>query len=460
MEASTRKLLVVSNDDLEGRIVQLLRHRDWRLVYARNAAEAQSLNGRDQFLVGIVVFPRNEAVCRECEQAVASLSDVRWIAILEQGAVAREATKRLIAERLHDFQTLPINIERLSIVLGHAYGVARLERELRESAQLVATGRFGMIGDSPVMRNLYRVVQRAADTDMPVLITGQTGTGKEMVARAIHSTSSRASGPFVALNCSAIPASLIQSELFGHEKGAFTDAFERKIGHIESAAGGTLLLDEIGDMPLEAQSTLLRFLEDKIVARLGGTGTRRVDVRVIASTNKDLKRAIETRHFRLDLYHRLAVLTVRVPDLHSRDGDVEILAKHFLGEAVKATRSSIVGFTKSALDLLRRHDWPGNVRELRARVFQAAVLCKGRYVTRGDLNISGPPTVAIAATLKDALEDTERLILLSTLTRNQWNVSQAARDLGISRMTLYRLMAKHSVAREGEEAAPQAGRKR
>jgi len=447
-----RKLLILAAEDLEDPVVRLLRRHDWALVYARSAQDAQALQEQEEFLVGVAVFSGNETVCRECERAVVSLPRTRWVALLQREAVANLSTKRLIAERLHDFQTRPVSPVRLSVVLGHAYGLAQLQRELRALDRPEPGGRYGMIGTSPVMLDLYRVIQRAAATDMYVLITGETGTGKEIAARAIHASSARASGPFVALNCAAVPPSLIQAELFGHERGAFTDAVSRRIGRIEAASGGTLLLDEIGDMPLEAQATLLRVLEEKTVTRIGGRAAHRVDVRVIASTNRDLRGAIEAGHFRLDLFHRLAVLTIRLPELRAREDDIEMLARHFLGLAVRKLQSPIVGFTQSAFTLLRRHKWPGNVRELRSRIFQAVALCDGRYVTAEMLGLAQPGAENAAPTLNEARKDMERDTLISALARSRWNVSQAARNLGISRMTLYRLMQKHGVDRPAGES--------
>jgi transcriptional regulator with PAS, ATPase and Fis domain len=238
-------------------------------------------------------------------------------------------------------------------------------------------GRFGLIGRSPTMRELYFSIERVAQVDIPVLILGETGTGKELVARAIHAASERASGRFVALNCAAIPTSLLQSELFGYEKGAFTGAFESKIGLIETAAGGTLLLDEIGEMPIQTQASLLRFLEDKNVTPIGGTRTIPVDVRVIASTNRDLQQGINDNAFREDLFYRLAVFTVQVPSLRDRGDDIDALARHFLQLAAEALNKPAHHLTHDALALLRRHNWPGNLRELRSWIFQAVLESSG-----------------------------------------------------------------------------------
>ena len=279
--------------------------------------------------------------------------------------------------------------------------------------------------------------------------------GEEKAARAIHENSLRAQGPFVALNCAAIPPSLIQAELFGYVKGAFTDAAEGRIGHIEAAAGGTLFLDEIGDMPMESQATLLRFLEDKVVTPLGSTRSKQIDVRVVASTNRDLEAAVRDQGFRADLFYRLAVLLVRTPALSRREEDIEVLANYFIADAIAVVRGAPeLCFAKDALEAMRHYSWPGNLRELRSSVLQAVFNCRGRELrardceSRGCLESgrrvsrrSGPET------RREARNLSEKRRLEAALALNGSNVSRTAQDLNISRMTLYRLMAKHGVLR-------------
>ncbi|EXJ13713.1 sigma-54 dependent transcriptional regulator [Imhoffiella purpurea] len=467
-----RKLLVVSQHRLSDEVVEALEARHWAISYAADLEDAQSADKQHRFLVGLALFsekpdPREES---ELRKLVSSFPDIKWIAALAEEEINRQDVKRFIAEMLYDFHVFPLEAERMATVLGHAFGMANIERDLNKRSpqpQSKTPNRFGLIGDSDVMLALYRMLQRAAESDVSVLISGPTGTGKELAARAIHDHSSRSKGPYVAINCAAIPPSLLQSELFGHEKGSFTSANNRKSGYIQSAAGGTLFLDEIGDMPLESQATLLRFLEDKIVTPIGSTRGTHVDVRVIASTNVDLEQAIQERNFRSDLYYRLAFLTIQTPSLYRRDSDIELLANHFLEQVAAEAGMRNLKFSPEALAALRHYRWPGNVRELRSVVFQAALSCDDTLIQPEHLKISaGPIPVAepthheplerhppaapppyVMGTLKSAREQSEKTNLEFALERNASNITRTAQDLGVSRMTLYRLMAKHGVAR-------------
>jgi DNA-binding NtrC family response regulator len=426
------------------------------LTHVDSADAAGRLGNERDFLVGLVVFPKSRDRSAQAlrEQTVFALPRVKWVGALPRENLSDIVTKRFIAERLYDFQVFPLDGERLMMALGHAYGMASLEREFQRTLETGRPVRSGFVGDSPAMQDFFRVLQHASEADVPVLITGPTGTGKEKAARAIHDQSVRAQGPFVAINCAAIPPSLLQAELFGHSKGAFTGAFQRKIGHIESASGGTLFLDEIGDMPVESQATLLRFLEDKTVTPLGTVRGKAVDVRVIASTNRDLEAAIRDRDFRADLFYRLAVLVVRTPSLSDRGGDIDLLAHYFLDEAMAAVgRTSDLSFTKNALKAMRLYAWPGNLRELRSAVLGAVLQCRGRYVHAEDLNlgdVSNQTSRRFGAdrdSLQDARNQTDKASLELSLALNGSNITRTANDLKVSRMTLYRLMAKHGVSR-------------
>ncbi|MBK1724847.1 sigma-54 dependent transcriptional regulator [Thiocystis violacea] len=473
-----RKLLVVAQDDLPEDVVTVLKHKHWSVIYARDAESTRSLLAERDCLVGMVLFPikRDSHQEAELQHHVASNQHVKWIAALTEEQLGQRDIKHFIAERLYDFHVYPLEADRLTTVLGRAFGMARLERELSHRHETNVPSRFGLVGESPVMRSLYRILQRAAESDVPVLITGATGTGKELAARAIHDHSARSEAPYVAINCAAIPPSLLQSELFGHEKGSFTSANARKVGYIQSAAGGTLFLDEIGDMPLESQATLLRFLEDKIVTPIGSTRGKHVDVRIVASTNVNLEHAIQHKAFRADLYYRLAFLTIQTPGLSERDDDIELLAKYFLEEITIDAGMRHLKLGKDALAALRRYPWPGNVRELRSAVFQAALSCEGVTIQAEDLKIQAtgpdidgsqtapanePPERRngtstghyVIGTLKSAREQSEKHNLEYALERNACNITRTAQDLGVSRMTLYRLMAKHGVERSGIETS-------
>lgn len=465
-----RKLIVVSEQALPDEVVALLASNQWMVEFFHSQDKDPRTIDTSRLLVGLVVFPRHRSPDRErqLQRQVKSLPTIKWIAALAEEQLDSIEMKQFIAEYLYDFQIFPLDGSRLPIVLGHAYGMARIEHELKRHHEGDFPSRFGLIGHSPVMLGFYRMLQRAAESDVPVLINGPTGTGKELAARAIHEHSARGKGPFVAINCAAIPPTLLQSELFGHERGSFTNASARKTGYIQTAAGGTLFLDEIGDMPLESQASLLRFLEDKIITPVGSTRGQYIDVRIIASTNVELERAIQERTFRADLYYRLAFLTLNTPCLSTRGDDIPLLARYFLAEVVREAGVRDLRISDEAMLMLRHYDWPGNVRELRNVIFQAALSCEGLTIHAQDLKIqidldhqpapedgraarqqaeqrTGKPF--LVGTLRDAREQSEKRNLEFALARNSSNITRTAQDLGVSRMTLYRLMAKHGVAR-------------
>jgi DNA-binding NtrC family response regulator len=331
--------------------------------------------------------------------------------------------------------------------LDHAWGVAALAQAERRVSSHGENGRFGLIGTSPPMRKLYAEIERAAATDLSVLITGETGTGKELVARALHAQSGRAAGPFVAVNCAAIPVELVQSELFGVVKGAYTGAATSNSGLIRTAAGGTLLLDEIGEMPLAAQASLLRFLDDRVVTSVGGRRSEAVDVTVLAATNRDLQDEVREGRFRQDLLYRLDLLSIRTPPLRDRPSDIEALAEYFLRAEAHVLPRRLRGLGHDALDWLRAQHWPGNVRELRSCLIQACLQCNGDAITAADLSRVRPASAVSAQSLDQAVQRVQRDTLRQLLARNRGNVSKTARDLGVSRMTLYRLMARHDIPR-------------
>ncbi|MGE5545347.1 MAG: sigma-54 interaction domain-containing protein [Solirubrobacterales bacterium] len=316
-------------------------------------------------------------------------------------------------------------------------------RALLAPAEPAEAGDPAMMGSSPAMVRLRRILERVAATDAPVLITGESGTGKELAAAAIHRGSARAAHPFVAINCAALPDSLIASELFGHEKGAFTGADQRRIGRIQAAEGGTLFLDEVGDLPLELQAHLLRFLQEGTIDRLGGHKPIPVDVRVVAATNLPLRRAVAEGRFRQDLFFRLNVLSVEVPPLRERGGDVERLAEHFLTRFAAESSRPVRGLAEGALALIRRHPWPGNVRELMAAMRRAAVMADGPLVEAEDLGLG--ETVEDGPSLLTARRVTEERLIRETLAGYRGNVKRTAEHLGVSRVTLYRLMEKHGI---------------
>jgi two-component system NtrC family response regulator len=300
------------------------------------------------------------------------------------------------------------------------------------------------------------MVRRVGPSDVPVLITGESGTGKELVARAIHRQSSRQSEPFVPINCGAIPETLLESELFGYEKGAFTGATQQRKGRIESAQGGTLFLDEIGDIPLGLQVKLLRFLQDHSINRLGGKESIAVDARIIAATNVDLKKAISDGRFREDLYYRLCVVTIGVPSLRERESDIPLLARTFLMRFSDELKKPLKGFTPQAMEALTSYGWPGNVRELENRVKRAVVMAEGRYVIPDNLELQTPVSgVTESASLKVSRDSREKDLVRLALEKAEGNISRAAAELGISRPTLYQLLTRYGLRKsksEGQQA--------
>ncbi len=353
----------------------------------------------------------------------------------------------------------PVSTTVLKLALDSLHRRLRLLGEARQrsapAGALGAAGGFGgLLGQSRPMLRLFSELEKVAAADVPVFIAGETGVGKELAARAIHELSPRRGQPFVAINCGSIQPHLLQSELFGYEKGAFTGASQRRIGRIEAAAGGTLLLDEIGDLPADAQAGLLRFLQEGRIDRLGGTTSIAVDVRVLSATHVDLEQAQRSGQFRTDLYHRLCVVEIDVPPLRARGDDIVLLADTVLLRHGGAPPRRIVGFTDAALHALRAHDWPGNVRELINRVRRAIVMCEGTRIDAADLGLNAPADGEVAATSLEQVRDQAigRAINLA-LERNQHMVVRAADELGVSRATLYRLMERHGIPPESRHRA-------
>lgn len=304
-----------------------------------------------------------------------------------------------------------------------------------------------MVGASPAIGVVFDLIRKVSTTEMPVLLTGETGTGKDLTARAIHVRSLQKDGPFVPVNCGAIPEALLESELFGHERGAFTGAVNRKNGKVEAAAGGTLFLDEIGDLLPALQVKLLRFLQDGTFARVGGQETLRVDARVIAATNVDLKAAIAQNKFREDLYYRLGVLHLCLPPLRERDGDTLLMAMVFLKHAAAASHKHISGYTPEAIAAMRTHPWPGNVRELSNRVRRAVAMAEGYEITPQDLDLvkDDHPAADSLHSLRAAQRRIEVELLVRAISLHHGNVTRIARDLEVSRSTLYRKLRAYGL---------------
>jgi two-component system, NtrC family, response regulator len=364
------------------------------------------------------------------------------------GREERDHALRAVDQGAYDYFCKPIQADELKVVLRRALYLQRLEQENRDLHRRATRRGFeDMLGTSPPMEAVFAAVRKVAVTDAPVLVIGESGTGKELVARAVHRLGARQKGPFVAINCGAIPENLLESELFGHEKGAFTGAHMQRKGRIETAHGGTLFLDEIGDLPLSLQVKLLRFLQERKIERVGGRQEIPVDARVVAATNADLRQAMREGRFREDLYYRIGVVVIAVPPLRDRGDDILVLATAFLQQYVAETRKRSSGFSRDAVEALQAHTWPGNVRELENRVKRAVVMAETPRLAAADLELEGVERAGGRA-LRDVRAELERETVQRALAKHKGNVTRTAAELGISRPTLYGLIEKLGIARE------------
>ena len=369
---------------------------------------------------------------------------VGWVAALPPAMLHHERVRQLVRDYCVDYVQMPLRTDETAYSLRHAWGMASLAQEVTPAPK---TNHARMLGECPAMHGLFRAIRKVAQNSAPAFIAGESGTGKELTAQAIHEASSRAGGPFIAINCGAIPPHLIQSELFGYEKGAFTGAHQRHIGWVEHANGGTLFLDEIGDLPLESQVSLLRFLQQGTITRLGGHQAIPLDIRIISATHVDLEAAQHHGGFRTDLFHRLCVLTLSVPPLRERGSDIVLLAEHILAQHASEASHRIRGFTPCALHAMMHYPWPGNVRELINRVRRALVMTDNRKISAADLHLEGYASVS-GQTLEEAREGAESDAIRTAIARNGFHMGMTARELAVSRVTLYRLMQKHGIRAE------------
>jgi len=390
------------------------------------------------------------------EEGFATLSEIltdypQTKVVIITGRSEKEHALRAVGQGAYDFFYKPIEIEELKVVLRRAFHVSQLEREHQELQKRVTGDSFeGMLGTCEKIQEVFAMIRKVSTTDAPILIEGESGTGKELVARAIHQRSIRKDGPFVVINCSAIPENLLESELFGHEKGAFTGAHLQRKGRFELAHGGTLFLDEIGDLSLPLQVKLLRFLQEQVIERVGGRKEITVDTRVLAATNRDLKEGMENGSFREDLYFRLGVILISLPPLRERDGDIILLAKAFLNYYAEENKKKLSGFTNQALQAIERYKWPGNVRELENRIKRAVIMAVGKKINPIDLELEVPSPKYESMSLKEAREALEKKLIVKALAQNKGNITKTAAELGVSRPTLYDLMQKAGITSDGQ----------
>ena len=361
--------------------------------------------------------------------------------IVASGHGARESALRAIALGAYDFYQKPVDIDQLGLIVQRAFHLHAIETENRllgERDGHEALG--GLITSSDSMLRVCRMIERVANTDVSVMLLGASGTGKEVLARGLHDSSGRKGAPFVAINCAAIPENLLEAELFGYEKGAFTGAVKTTEGKIELAEGGTLFLDEVGDIPLPLQVKLLRFLQERVIERIGGRRTIAVDVRIVCATHQDLKSLIREGRFREDLYYRLAEITLNLPPLRDRQGDAALLAHAFVRRFASEQNRAAMALREDALRAISAHRWPGNVRELENCVKRAVIMADGNQITAADLTLDASDDEPVRLDLRLAREEAEKRVVISALGHADGNVVKAADMLGVSRPTLYDLM--------------------
>jgi len=449
------RVLIVDDDEAIRTQMKWALSQDYEVYLAedsRGAVDAFAVNSPAVTLLDLGLPPRPN----ECDEGMAALSDILASdrsakVIVVSGQNEKQNAIQAVGAGAYDFLCKPVEMEALKFLLRRCIHVVDLEKEYRQLQQRQRSEVFeDMLGTSPQMQSVFSFIRKVAGTNVSVLLLGESGTGKEMAAAAIHRRSGRKDGPFVAINCNAIPENLLESELFGHEKGAFTGAHIQRKGLLETASGGTLFLDEIGELPPAIQVKLLRFLQEQRFQRVGGRQEIQVDTRLVTATNADLKQMIDDGKFREDLYFRLAVVTIRLLPLRERGDDIMFLAREFLQRYdMQEGRRKLV-FAPDALNAMTRHSWPGNVRELQNRVQRGIIMASGSRVKATDLELDGqkPGSARAGATLKQAREQVERDMIRQALKRHSGRITAAAADLGISRPTLYELMEKLSIAKE------------
>ncbi|MGQ0559912.1 MAG: PEP-CTERM-box response regulator transcription factor [Sphingosinicella sp.] len=368
--------------------------------------------------------------------------------IVATGHGARESALKAIASGAYDYYQKPVDIDQLGFIVRRAFQLHDIESENRRlESQVADNGKVlgTMVTAAPAMLKVARTIERVANADVSVMLLGASGTGKELLARGLHEQSRRNGGGFVAINCAAIPENLLEAELFGYEKGAFTGAIKTTEGKIELANDGTLFLDEVGDIPLPLQVKLLRFLQERVIERIGARRPIAVDTRIVCATHQDLEGMIAAGRFREDLYYRLAEIVVRIPALAEREGDAALLARHFLTRFARELNPQVKGFAPGALAAIEAWPWPGNVRELENRVKRAVIMAEGKLLSAEDMDFAAPLEAAIETNLKAAREAADRAVIRRALAETDGNISGAAKRLGISRPTLYDLLKQYGM---------------
>ncbi|REL31471.1 PEP-CTERM-box response regulator transcription factor [Thalassotalea euphylliae] len=447
------KLLIVDDDTgIQKQLKWSL--SDYDVVFAENREKAIAAVRRFEPRVitldlGLPPDPANAS------EGLAALQEILAIAphtkiIVITGNDNHDVALQAIALGAYDFYQKPIDSDVINVIVSRAMSLANLEKENRTMKQF-AGAETGIIGNSTLIDRMREMILRVAPTEISVLLLGESGTGKEVTAKAVHSVSDRAKKPFIAINCASIPETLLESELFGFEKGAFTGAHRTTKGKIECAQGGTLFLDEIGDMPFNLQAKLLRFLQEKVIERIGGRQEIPVDVRVVCATNQNLQEMVANKEFREDLFYRISEITINIPPLRDREEDVIILAQFFLQQYAAEYKRNIKGFADDAIQALKQHRWPGNIRELQNKVKSSVIMAAGNQVSAIDLGLlnSGDDNYELSLNLRTVREEAETIAIQKAYALTDGNMSKASALLGITRPTLYSLIEKYGLNLHG-----------
>ncbi len=450
MEDKPKTLLIVEDD--KGLQNQLKWHfDDYEVIIAgdrKAAIDAVRKFEPPVVLQDLGLPPDDEGV----EEGLATLTETLELAphtkiIVVTGFADVKNALRAVELGAYDFYQKPVDTHTLDLIVQRAFQMYQLEAQNRNMQMVGSSSLHGIIASSKKMLNVCRTIEKVGPTNATVLILGESGTGKELLSRGCHNFSSRSDKKFVAINCAAVPENLMESELFGYEKGSFTGAVKRTLGKVETANGGTLFLDEIGDMPLPLQAKLLRFLQERVIERVGGREEIPVDVRVVSATNKDLTTMVQNGSFREDLYYRISEVVIQVPPLREREGDKIILARALLHKYNEEMNCSIKGFSPAALEAMENYQWPGNIRELENKVKSAVIMADGKLLTPEDLMLSSEsPNMPI--NLRQVRSNAEKNAILRALSMVDNNISNAAKMLGVTRPTLYDLIKKYSINTE------------
>lgn len=449
MSVNERHLLVVEDDPgLQSQLRWCF--DDFNVAISSNREEAIAMVRRQQpgvvlLDLGLPPDPGGVTEGMNTLKAIQSLSPTTRI-IVVTGDHDRDHAVKAISLGAYDFYQKPVDAQILTLMVNRAYSVYELEQENHRLHYLQQHSPMqGVIGASPQIIRVCRTIEKVAPSDITTLLLGASGTGKEIFARALHDLSPRRKQRLVAINCAAIPENLLESELFGYEKGAFTGAAKQTPGKIEYADGGTLFLDEIGDLPLELQSKLLRFLQERVVERVGGRREIPVDVRIICATHQDLTTHIQDGRFREDLFYRISEITVNIPPLRDRDGDALLIARSFLSRFSSHYGKNVRRFADDAIQAIEHHTWPGNVRELESRIKRAVIMADHSYITAEDLEIDLNNEVRAPLNLKEVRDEAERNAILRALNHSNDNISETAKSLGVTRPTLYNMLEKYNL---------------